>query len=85
MTDLSIFHTWRRTLTPLKIEWYRHMKCWKRFCDEGKIRRQQRKEEKGEGTSSKTVTSTEESHVEVEPIEPRRKITRQSVAEAILK
>jgi hypothetical protein len=36
-------------------------------------------------TSSKTVTSTEESHVEVEPIEPRRKITRQSVAEAINK
>ena len=53
------------------------MKCWKRFCDEEKIRRQQRKEEKGEGTSSKTVTSTEESHVEVEPIE--------SVAEAKLK
>jgi hypothetical protein len=45
MTDLSIFHTWRRTLTPLKIEWYRHMKGWKRFCDEEKIRRQQRKEE----------------------------------------
>ena len=44
-----------------------------------------RKEEKEEGTSSKTVTFTEESHVEVEPIEPRRKITRQSVAEAILK
>ena len=62
------------------------MKCWKRFCDEEKIRRQQRKEEKGEGTSSKTITSTEESHVEVEAIEPscpRRKITRQSVAEAI--
>jgi hypothetical protein len=37
----------------------------------------------GEGTSSKTITSTEESHVEVEAIEPRRKITRQSVAEAI--
>jgi hypothetical protein len=35
--------------------------------------------------SSKTVTSTEESHVEVEPIEPRGKITRQSVAEAINK
>ena len=57
------------------------MKCWKRFCNEEKIRRKQRKE-KGEGTSSKTITSTEESHVEVEAIEPRRKITRQSVAEA---
>ena len=52
----------------INLEWYHHMKCWKRFCDEEKIRRQQRKEEKGEGTSSKTVTSTEESHVEVEPI-----------------
>jgi hypothetical protein len=41
--------------------------------------------EKGEGTSSKTVTSTEESNVKVEPFEPRRKITRQSVAEAISK
>jgi hypothetical protein len=68
----------------INLEWYHHMKCWKRFCDEEKIRRQQRKEGKGEGTSSKTVTS-EESHVEVEPIEPRRKITRQSVAEAINK
>ena len=36
------------------------MKCWNRFCYEETIRRQQRKEEKGEGTSSKTVTSTEE-------------------------
>jgi hypothetical protein len=34
---------------------------------------------KEEGTSSKTVTFTEESHVEVEPIEPRRKITRQFI------
>jgi hypothetical protein len=59
------------------------MKCWKRFCDEEKIRRQQRKEEKGEGTSSKTVISTQESHVEVEPIEPRRKIACHSVAEGI--
>ena len=50
----------------INLEWYHHMKCWKRFCDEEKIRRQQRKEEKEEGTSSKTVTSTEESHVEVE-------------------
>jgi hypothetical protein len=61
------------------------MKSWKRFCDEEKILRQQRKEGKWEGNSSKTVTSTEESHVEVGPIEPSRKITRQSVAEAINK
>ena len=42
------------------------MKCWKTFCDEGKIRRQQRKEEKGEGTSSKCPTFTKVSP-EIEP------------------
>ena len=50
------------------------MKCWKTFCDEGKIRRQQRKEEKGEGTSSKGPTSPEVLPVEVEP--PCHKETR---------
>ena len=40
---------------------------WKTFCGEGKIRRQQRKEEKREGTSSKGPTSTEVLPVEVEP------------------
>ena len=49
------------------------------------IRRQQRKEEKGEGTSSKGPTSTDVSPVEVKPLEPRRKITPQSVAEAQIK
>ena len=68
MTDLSI------QPNTINLEWYHHIE---------KIHRQQRKEEKGEGTSSKTITSTEESQVKVEPIEPRRKITRQSVAEAI--
>ena len=48
------------------------MKCRIRFCDIEKIRRQQMKEEKGEGSSNKTVTSTEDPNVEVEPIEPRR-------------
>ena len=57
------------------------MECYKKFCDEEKIRRQQKKEEEGEGTSSKTITSTEVPHVDVELIEPRRKLTRQSVAE----
>ena len=55
----------------INLEWYHHMKCWKTFCDEGKIRRQQRKEEKGEGTSSKGPTSTEVSP-EVETL-PQRK------------
>ena len=59
----------------INLEWYHHMKCWKRFCDEEKIRRQQRKEEKR--------NSTDESHVTAEPMpmEPRRKFARQSVAE----
>ena len=59
----------------INLEWYHHMKCWKTFCDEGKIRRQQRKEEKGEGTSSKGPTSTVvEVSPEVEP--PFHKVTR---------
>ena len=35
----------------INLEWNHHMKCWKRFCDEEKIRRQQRKEEKEERTT----------------------------------
>ena len=58
----------------INLEWYHHMKCWKTFCDEGKIRRQQRKEEKGEVTSSKDPTSTEVLPAEVEP--PCHKETR---------
>ena len=44
----------------INLEWYHHMKCWKRFCDEKKIWRQQRKEEKGEGTTilDKTIDYT---------------------------
>ena len=66
----------------INLEWYHLMKCWKRFCNEEKIRRQQRKEDEGEGSCSKGPTSTKESLVEVEPIEPRRKISRQLVVEA---
>ena len=58
----------------INLEWYHHMKCWKTFCDEGKICIQQRKEEKGEGTSCKGPTSTEVLPVEVEP--PCHKETR---------
>ena len=57
------------------------MKCWKTFCDEGKIRRQQRMEEKGEGTSSKGPTSTEVSP-EVEP--PCHKETRMCLQRYVL-
>ena len=83
--DGSVTSYMEKNPDSINLEWYHHMKCWKRFCDEEKICRQQRKEEKGEGTSSKGPTSTEVSPVEVEPIEPRRKITRQSVAEAKIK
>ena len=60
----------------INLEWYHHMKCWKTFFDEGKIRRQQRKdpEEKGEGTRPKGPTSTEILRVEEEP--PCHKETR---------
>ena len=44
------------------------MKYWKTFCDEGKICRQQRKEEKGEGISSKGPTSTEVLPVQVDRV-----------------
>ena len=77
--DGSVKSYMEKNPDSINLERYHHMKRRKRFCDEEKIRRQQRKEEKGGGTRSKTVTSTEESHVEVEPIEPRRKITRQFI------
>jgi hypothetical protein len=79
--DGSVNSYMEKNPESINLEWYHHMKCYKKFCDEEKIRRQQKKEEKGEGTSSKTITSTEVPHVDVEPIEPRRKLTRQSVAE----
>ena len=68
MTDLSIhqknsnyYAVREKNPDSIKLEWYHHMKRWNRFCYEETIRRkQQRKEEKGERTSSKTVTSTEE-------------------------
>ena len=79
--DGSVTSYMEKNPDSINLEWYHHMKCWKTFCDEGKIRRQQIKEEKAEGTSSKGPTFTELSP-EVEPIEPRRKITCQSVSEA---
>ena len=48
----------------INLQWYDHMRCSKTFCDEGKIRRQQRKEKKGEGTSSKGPASREVSEIE---------------------
>ena len=51
ITDLSLYM--EKNPHRINLEWYHHMKCWKTFCDEGMFRRQQKKEEKGEGTSSK--------------------------------
>ena len=48
--DRSVTSYMEKNPDSINLEWYHHMKCWKTFCDEGKIRRQQRKEEKGEGT-----------------------------------
>ena len=67
------------------LEWYHHMKCYKKFSDEEKIRRQQVKEENGAGTSTENIDNTvdhtcNDSHVEP-AVEPRRKITRSSVKE----
>ena len=64
--DGSVTSYMEKNPDSINLEWYHHMKCWKTFCDEGKIRRQQRKEEKGEGTSSKSPTFTKVSP-EVEP------------------
>ena len=71
--DGSVTSYMEKNPDSINLEWYHHMKCWKTFCDEGTIRRQQRKEEKGEGTSSKRPTSTEVSP-EVKP--PCHKETR---------
>ena len=73
--DGSITSYMEKNPDSRNLEWYHHIKCWKwnTFCDEGKIRRQQRKEGKGEGTSSNGPTSTEVSP-EVKP--PCHKETR---------
>ena len=65
--DGSVTSYMEKNPDTINLEWYHHMKCWKTFCDEGMIRRQQRKEEKGEGTFSKRPTSTEVSP-EIKPL-----------------
>ena len=53
------------------------MRCYKKFCDEEKIRRQERSEEKRAKQITETVPITEDSSME--PIEePSRKVTRSS-------
>ena len=56
--DGSVTSYTEKNPDSINLELYHHMKCWKTFCDEKKIRRQQRKEEKGKGTTSKGSTST---------------------------
>ena len=55
----------------INLEWYHHMKCYKKFCDEEKIRRQAKKED------MKPCTSNEQP-----PGEPSRKLTRTSTVAA---
>ena len=76
INDGSVTSYTEKNPDSINLEWYHHMKCWKTFCDKGKIHRQQRKEEKGEETSSKGPTSTEVSPVEVEP--PCRKLHKET-------
>ena len=70
------------TSESFDLEWYHHMKCYKKFSDEGKIRRQRTKEENAASTSTEKVANTVGHTCHMEPaVEPRRKITRSSVKE----
>ena len=66
------------TESSFALKWYHHMRCYKKFCDEEKIRRQERSEEKRAKQITETVPiNTEDSSME--PIEePSRKVTRSS-------
>jgi DNA phosphorothioation-dependent restriction protein DptG len=44
--DGSVNSYMEKNPDTINLEWYHHMKSWKRFCDEEKILRQQRKEGK---------------------------------------
>ena len=62
------------------IEWYHHMKCYKKFCDEEKIRRQEKKERKC--TNMTNIAVPLEEKLLMAPMEPRRKVTRNSCAQS---
>ena len=65
------------TESSFALKWYHHMRCYKKFCDEEKIRRQERSEEKRAKQITETVPITEDSSME--PIEePSRKVRRSS-------
>lgn len=59
------------------LEWYYHTKCYKKFCDEEKLRRQQKKENEAK-TRAETASSTSETCA-LENEELPRKITRNAV------
>ena len=44
--DGSVTSYMEKNPDSINLEWFHHMKCWKTFCDEGKIRRQQRNEKR---------------------------------------
>ena len=60
------------------LDFYYHKTCYKKFCDEEKNCRQQKKED---GANTDNICSRVEVEV-MEPVEPRRKLTRNSDAQA---
>ena len=59
--DGSVTSYMEKNPDSINLEWFHHMKCWKTFCDEGKIRRQQRNEKRAKelAVKGKGPTSTE--------------------------
>ena len=52
------------TESSFALKWYHHMRCYKKFCDEEKIRRQERSEEKRAEQITETVPITEDSSMQ---------------------
>ena len=71
-----------RNTESIDLKWYYHKKCYKKFCDEEKIRRQQTKEVNSPGTSTDTIPAAAEPLLEPDLLgEPTQKFTRRSIAE----
>lgn len=72
----------QRNPESIDLNWYYHKKCYKKFCDEEKIRRQQTKEVNSAGKSSDAIPAAAEPRVQPDLLgEPTQKFTRRSVAE----
>ena len=81
--DSSVNSYLERNPKNIDLEWYHHMKCYKKFCDEDKIRRQEKKEEKEACASiAEHMEEHENEESRVETIEPQRKLARKSLAES---